>query len=82
MKTKEDSFAGRIELMALNDTEITSILEVMQEYAAQECTKAEARIDELVEAMEWFVKRCENGEVRSKKTYARFKELIENPTQQ
>lgn len=27
-------------------------------------------------AMQWFVDRCERGEVRSKRTYARFKELL------
>ncbi len=31
---------------------------------------------ELTAAMQWFVNRCDNGEVRSKKTYERFKELL------
>ncbi len=30
----------------------------------------------LKEAMQWFIDRCDKGEVRSKKTYARFKELL------
>lgn len=36
--------------------------------------------NEMLEALEWFVKRCEAEEVRSKKTYARFKEIIEKAT--
>ena len=31
---------------------------------------------ELKAAMEWFCIRVEAGEVRSKKTYARFRELL------
>lgn len=31
---------------------------------------------ELIEAMEWFCGRVDKGEVRSKVTYAKFKELI------
>ncbi len=34
------------------------------------------RVNELAEAMQWFVDRCDLGEVRSRKTYARFKELL------
>ena len=34
-------------------------------------------MEELIEALQWFCERVERGEVRSKKTYARFKELIE-----
>ena len=30
----------------------------------------------LREAMQWFVDRCDNGEVRSKRTYERFKEIL------
>lgn len=32
---------------------------------------------ELKQAMEWFCQRVEAGEVRSKKTYARFRELLD-----
>ena len=32
--------------------------------------------DELVDALQWFVDRVDKGEVRSKRTYARFKELL------
>ena len=42
--------------------------------------QAEAQRDKLLEALKWFVKRCENGEIRSTKTYARFQELIEETT--
>lgn len=51
MKTKKDYFAGRIELMALNDTEIDSILEVMEEYKNQELQMAEAQRDELLKEL-------------------------------
>lgn len=33
--------------------------------------------DSFAEAMQWFCDRVEKGEVRSKKTYARFKELLD-----
>lgn len=45
----------------------------------QENIKIQSQQEEsqkLREAMQWFVDRCDNGEVRSKKTYARFKELL------
>ena len=32
--------------------------------------------NEMLEALKWFCDRVEKGEVRSKKTYKRFKELI------
>jgi len=35
-----------------------------------------AAAPELLEAMKWFCQRVDNGEVRSLRTYARFKELI------
>lgn len=35
------------------------------------------QITKLREAMTTFVERCERGEVRSKRTYAQFKELLE-----
>jgi hypothetical protein len=38
--------------------------------------KHELRIRELIDAMNWFCERVEKGEVRSTKTYNRFKELI------
>ena len=35
---------------------------------------------ELLEAMQWFCDRVEKSEVKSAKTYARFKELINKAT--
>jgi len=35
-----------------------------------------ARIRQLERAMQTFVARCEEGSIRSKKTYAQFKELL------
>lgn len=43
---------------------------------AQFIVKACNMHDELVEALEWFCDRVDRGEVRSKKTYARYKEII------
>ena len=34
----------------------------------------------MLEGLIWFVKRVRSGEVRSKKTYAKFVELIESAT--
>lgn len=39
-------------------------------------TKLEAEKSELLESIKWFCKRVDSGEVRSVKTYAKFKELI------
>lgn len=36
--------------------------------------------DELLDALRWFCGRVESGEVRSKRTYARFKRLIAERT--
>lgn len=33
----------------------------------------------LREAMQSFVDRCDKGEIRSKRTYAQFKELLAQP---
>jgi hypothetical protein len=38
--------------------------------------KHELKIKELIESMKWFCERVEKGEVRSTRTYNRFKELI------
>ncbi len=47
--------------------------------AVQKYQKAlEEYTRQLEEAMQWFCDRVDKGEVRSKKTYARFKELL-NP---
>lgn len=35
------------------------------------------RIQELENAMQTFVDRCDKGEVKSKKTYSQFKKLLE-----
>ena len=35
-----------------------------------------AAAPDLLEALEWFCARVAAGEVRSKKTYAKFKEVI------
>ena len=32
---------------------------------------------ELLDALKWFCRRVDMGEVRSRKTYAKFRELIE-----
>jgi len=42
----------------------------------KERDEARARIEELEKAMQLFVDRVGCGEVRSKKTYAQFKELL------
>lgn len=40
------------------------------------CLKYQIRIKELKEAMQEFVNRVDKGEVRSVKTYTKFKELL------
>ena len=42
----------------------------------QKIEQLEKENTKLKEAMQWFIDRCDKGEVRSKKTYARFKELL------
>ena len=39
-----------------------------------------AAAPDMLDALIWFVKRCRAGEVRSKKTYARYVEIIESAT--
>lgn len=36
-----------------------------------------AKAPEMYEALKWFVERVERGEVHSKKTYARYKSILE-----
>lgn len=36
---------------------------------------------EMLEALQWFVDRCDNAEVRSTRTYNRFKEIIKKATE-
>lgn len=38
--------------------------------------KLESEKAELIKALEWFCNRVDAGEVRSKRTYARFRELL------
>lgn len=38
--------------------------------------KLEHKASEMQKAMIRFVIRCDNGEIRSKKTYAEFKEIL------
>lgn len=40
-----------------------------------------AAAPEMIEALQWFVDRCDKGEVRSTKTYNRFKEIIKKATE-
>jgi hypothetical protein len=51
--------------------EITELM-----WSAEESRAKTARIKELENAMRTFVERVDAGEVRSKKTYAQFKELL------
>lgn len=42
----------------------------------REWQKAESQNKELIKALQWFCDRVDNREIRSKKTYAKFKELL------
>jgi len=53
------------------------IIEMIELFLGQ---RERNRIEELEKAMQWFVDRCDKGEVRSKRTYARFKELLNSKT--
>lgn len=44
------------------------------------CQKSVSRIKELEEAIQEFVDRVDRKEVKSKKTYAKFKQLLSNKT--
>ena len=76
-----------IEADKLNESDPYNI-EVMGEDAGdlypKEVKLADAKLivvsHEMLEALQWFVDRCDKGEIRSKKTYARFKELIKKAT--
>ena len=74
---------------AANAAEITRLRGELREYTAQLGTRDDmldmrARENELLreeiarlrEAIDWFCRRAENGEVHSTKTYARFKLLL------
>jgi hypothetical protein len=41
-----------------------------------EISELEEKINKMKEAMRWFCERVEKGEVRSKRTYARFKQIL------
>lgn len=49
--------------------------QIFNDHEAQLKAKDE-EIEGLKEAMQEFVNRCEKGEVRSKYTYSKFKELL------
>jgi len=40
--------------------------------------KSKQKINSYLKALKWFCDRVDKGEVRSKKTYTKFKELIKN----
>ena len=44
---------------------------------AMELAHRDIRIQELEDALRWFCSRVEAGEVRSKRTYERFRKLLE-----
>jgi hypothetical protein len=50
----------------------------------KDITEANARLiaaaPDMLEALIWFVRRVRNGEVHSKRTYARYVEIIEKAT--
>ena len=46
------------------------------EYKLTEALK-QSDNSELLDALKWFCRRVDMGEVRSRKTYAKFRELIE-----
>jgi len=54
-------------------------LEYKIEWLEYKLTKALKQSDnsELLDALKWFCRRVDMGEVRSRKTYAKFRELIE-----
>ena len=63
------------EALGAKDNPVNVIVELVIE---KELTERDSRIKELEEAMQWFVDRCDNGEVRSIRTYDRYKELLGN----
>jgi hypothetical protein len=60
--------------------------DLMQQYKAsqQEQGYTREQFNGMKEAMQEFVDRCDKGEVRSKKTYSKFKEILKSipPSQQ
>lgn len=60
------------------DDERTQIqIEFIEKLLQAQAKQIRMEKQELIDAMKWFCGRVENGEVRSKNTYARFKELIQ-----
>lgn len=53
-------------------------LEAMQSYSDQQNAALRERVKELEALMQEFVDRVDRGEVRSKKTYAKFKEVLKS----
>lgn len=52
------------------------IYEAMDEWERQQTSLLQAENEKLKAAMQEFVDRVEKGEVRSKRTYAKFKSLL------
>jgi len=64
--------AGEISHYALNHSEGCSVC-----FRRRKALEAVAKKHKMMEeAMQWFVDRVDKGEVRSVKTYAKFKEIL------
>lgn len=53
----------------------------VEEKDAESLAKLFAAAPEMIEALQWFIDRCDKGEVRSTRTYNRFKEIIKKATE-
>src|SRR5699024_6789002 len=64
---------------------LQTICSVNTVFTSKEESKANAQLiskaPEMLEAMQWFCDRVDNGEVRSTKTYNKFKQIIKEATE-
>lgn len=79
---------GHIKTLCKPDVHTKTIIKyrynMCEEILTEEEIEANARLiaaaPEMLEALIWFVRRVRNGEVHSKRTYARYVEIIEKAT--
>lgn len=59
-----------------DDEEAARSVSAVQDDLFTDAVLAECRYAELVGALRWFCKRVDDGEIRSRETYARFQDLL------
>jgi|SRR5699024_1418227 len=67
-------FKGHIDVWHHNGDSMTA-------EEAKANAKLISKAPEMLEAMQWFCDRVDNGEVRSTKTYKKFKQIIKEATE-